>query len=85
MPEGPAVGRGRSGAESIDDAEHGAKIESAMVDRPKLRSAILHFVHAKSVTRRSRLPCDSWAGCCGESGRTNVRVSGACGAFALYN
>ena len=43
MPEGPAVGRVEA-EESIDDAEHGASIEIAMVERPKLRSAMGHFV-----------------------------------------
>ena len=33
MPEGPARRPGRSGAESIDDAEHGASIKNAMVRR----------------------------------------------------
>ena len=31
MPEGPAAGPGRSEAKSIDDAEHGASMISAMV------------------------------------------------------
>jgi hypothetical protein len=36
-------GPGRSAAKSIDDAEHGASIECAMVEGPKLRSALRTF------------------------------------------
>lgn len=38
MPEGPATGRGRSEAESIDDVEHGASIIRAMVARLNLQA-----------------------------------------------
>jgi hypothetical protein len=36
---------GRSEAESVDDVEHGASIECAMVERPTLRLSLRHFVH----------------------------------------
>ena len=73
---------GRSEAESIDDAEHGASIERAMVDRPELRSSIRTFHPENIVARASRWLRDSSTGCSGGSGRTNVHVGGA---FLLHN
>jgi len=74
----PSAGSKRS----IDDAEHGASIECAMVECPKLGSANVTFHRESPMTRRNRLPCDSSTGCSGESGRANVHVGGA---FLLHN
>jgi hypothetical protein len=82
MPEGPAVGRVEAEAESIDDVEHGASIECAMVERPKLRLSFATFRSGKSMTRTRRLPRDSSTGSSRKFGRTNVHVSGA---FPLHN
>jgi hypothetical protein len=78
MPEGPAVGRVEAEAESIDDVEHGASIERAMVERPKLRLSLRHFVQEN---RRPAQP-DCRAIRRRKSGRTTVHVGGA---FLLHN